>query len=979
MTQRWRRPEGGQLVDRNRVLDFTFNNRRYQGYAGDTLASALLANGVNLVGRSFKYHRPRGVFSAGIEEPNALVELEIGAARRPNIRATEIALFDGLVARSQNCWPSVAFDFGSVARFAAPFLASGFYYKTFMGPGNGWKHYEPYIRRAAGLGRAPVDVAGVRHHKRNAFCDVLVAGAGPAGLMAALAASRAGASVLLVDERLTPGENLLEEPVQIDDQTPATWIAGVVRELESNERVTVLRHATVFGHYRGGLFGVVATSADPARPEQLLYRVQAGRAVMATGAIERPLLFADNDRPGVMLAGAVRHYVGACGVVPGQCAVVATNNDSAYATARVLRDAGIEVAVIVDTRVHPPEFAGVEVLADSRVLGVKGAKRVRGIAVHTPQGTRNIACDLVCVSGGWTPTLHLHAQPEAEVVFDSQWGAFVPGRPGAGARLHAAGLCNGTQGLARIMAEGWNAGRVAAGLDPGDDAALPSIEHILPERSLFVAAAREEVSTRGKQFVDIQDDVTTADLALALREGYRSIEHVKRYTTLGMGTDQGRTSNINGMCFVADQLHKPVEAVGTTTFRPPFSPVTLGALAGRESGVRIRPVRYTPMHDWHAQAGAVFVPSALWMRPQYYRDHGRTLAEAALAEATNVRRNVGIADVSTLGKIELQGADVATFLERMYVNRWKSLKIGRVRYGLMLREDGYVFDDGTTSRLGETRYLMTTTTGNANAVLSHMEFYHQMIWPELDVSMTSVTDQWAVVALAGPRSRDVLAGVFPGVDVGDATLPHMGVLETELSGVAVRISRLSFSGERAYEIATPADYGTALWETLLAAGADHGMMPYGLEAMEYLRIEKGHVVVGAEVDGAVTPRDLGMERLCRPDHTFVGARSLQLPVFSEPGRPALAGFMPVDRSTSIPASAQLLGKPYDGTRQDACGHITSVAFSPTLGCPIALGLVRGDIRPGATLHAVSPLTNEQAPVEVTAPVFHDPQGDKLRG
>lgn len=978
--QPFRLDTGGVLIDRDRPLDFRFNHRNYRGFQGDTLASALLANGVHLVGRGLKYHRPRGVLSAGVEEPNALVQLRGDGGDRPNIRATEIPLFEGLEAHSQNCRPSVKWDIGALNRLAAPLMPAGFYYKTFMGPGNAWPHYEPFIRGAAGLGHAPEWPPPMHGIKRHDFCDVLVAGAGPAGLMAALAAARAGARVVLADERPAAGGGLLASPVRVDGSAPNQWVQRVIGELQTAGNATVLRRANVFGRYRRGLFAVAEHGADGRLNQRILHHIQAGQAVMATGAIERTLVFANNDRPGIMLAGAVRQYIECFGVAPGRRAVILTNNDSAYETVYSLSRAGVTVAAVLDIRETHPEWDGATVIAAAHTVRVHGARHINAVTVKTGEGvTQRIRCDLLCVSGGWTPTLHLYAQGETTLAFDRHWGAFVPGEKVS--NLHCAGTCNGTQGLDQILTEGWAAGcRAAANAGSGvpDDRGVPPVEHDTSELALHAAPVFEIEHGRGKRFVDFQNDVTTADLELALREGYRSIEHVKRYTTLGMGTDQGRTSNINGLRIVAGRLDQAPAEVGVTTFRPPYAPVPLDMVTGRESGPRIAPLRRSPMQAWHEQAGAVFMPSALWLRPQYYPRHGDDLAQAARAEAANVRRKVGMADVSTLGKIDIQGTDAAEFLSRIYINGWRKLKVGKARYGMMLREDGYVLDDGTTSRLGENHFFMTTTTANAEAVLAHMEFYHQMIWPELDVHMIPVTDQWATVALAGPLSREVLARLLNPIDTSNDALPPMGVLDTEVESVPVRVSRLSFSGERAYEVAVPAGHGLALWEAMMAAGKPNDIMPYGLEAMDYLRVEKGHVT-GAEMDGRVSPLDLGMGGMLKRKTGYVGARSLALPVFHDAGRPALAGFVSSDRQTPVAASAQLVAEPHQGTPQQSLGHITSAAFSTALDCPIALGLISGGKEAYTNVYAVSPLTGEQTRVEVTAPVFYDPKGEKQRG
>ena len=990
--------EGGR-IDRARRLNFYFDGEVMYGHPGDTLASALLANGVRLVGRSFKYHRPRGLMAAGGGEPNGLVRLRQGGRAEPNVRATDIVLYDGLVAASQNRWPSLKFDLGAVNDRLSPLFPAGFYYKTFMWPANMWPAYEAVIRRMAGLGRAAASPDPDRYEKRYAHCDVLVVGAGPAGLAAAQWAGRTGAQVILADEGAEFGGALLGNGQQIDGQPAMNWADGIGAELVKAENIRLLPRTMVAGYYDHNALTLIERVADhliqPSRgqPRQRLWQVRAKQVVLATGALERPLVLANNDRPGVMGAGAVQTYINRYGVRPGRRAVLFTNNDSAYPAALDLARAGVAVAAVVDLRARAPlawradlDRLGIAVMADRAVLGVEGRHAVTAVRIGklnaagtgiVPGLGRRIDCDLLALSGGWTPSLHLLSQSGARLRWDEARGYFLPGAAGeAGQAVRVAGAANGDFSLQDCLMLGAAAGNAAANdagyrrRGRGPRTPLAAAEPVpAPPRPIWSIPGTGRRSS--KAFVDFQSDVTAADLQLAAREGYRSIEHVKRYTTTGMGTDQGRTSNINALGIVAQALDVPVAQVGHTTFRPPFSPVTFGALAGRQIGALLDPVRRTPMHERHQANGAVFEPVGQWLRPHYYPKSGEDMAAAVDRESLAARTSLGLMDATTLGKIDIQGLDAAEFLNRIYTNGWKSLGLGGCRYGLMLGEDGMIFDDGVTARLAEGHFHMTTTTGGAAHVLDWLESWLQTEWPKLAVYCTSVTEQWAVAALCGPNARLLLTELCPGLDLSGEAFPHMTWQAGTVAGLEARIFRIGFTGELSFEINVPAGHGPALWEALLAAGEKYAITPFGTEAMHVLRAEVGFIMVGQETDGTVTPNDLGLGRMVSSKKDFLGKRSLARADSTRGDRPHLVGLLSEDPALRVPEGAQLIPGNDATPPQRGIGHVTSSYHSPNLGRSFALALLQGGReRHGQTVHIA--YDGHAVPATVTEPRFLEP-------
>lgn len=981
----FRRPHKG-YVDPDRAIAFTFDGRSYSGFKGDTVASALLANGVHLMGRSFKYHRPRGPVGAGFEEPNALVTVHRGIGRMtPNLRATTLEIYDGMDVRSQNKWPNLKFDIGGFNNIFSPLFPAGFYNKTFMWPKSFWdKVYEPFIRNAAGLGPAPREVDPDVYGSCYGHCEVLIVGAGPAGLAAALAAAKKDQRVILVDENARLGGSLLSSgDVTIDGKSASDWLTQSIMTLEKAENVRIMRRTSAFGYYHDNFVALAERVTDHipnakvGQVREVMHRIHAGKVILAQGAIERPLVFNGNDRPGVMLASAAQSYMGRYGVAVGKEIVAFTSHDSAYVSVFDLADSNIRVGAIVDARADvskdllaTAQDKGIDVHLGSVISKTSGKTRINSAEIYSPGSgaTTTVKCDALLISGGWTPSLHLWSQSKGSIKWDAETGVYLPDVANENCVCVAA--CNGDFGVEAAVNAGSKAG--------GGRKKYNVTESAWGTGEIFDNLPNYIVPRKTKAFVDFQNDVTNKDIKLAVQEGFKSIEHVKRYTTNGMATDQGKLSNLNALEIAAKALGKDAPKVGLTTFRPPYTPTSFGAFCGYRTDDLFEVTRKTTIDPWAEAQGAVFEPVGIWRRAWYFPKDGEDMHAAVARECKATRDSLGIFDASTLGKIEVVGPDAAKFMNIMYTNPWSKLAVGACRYGLMLGENGYIYDDGVVGRIAEDRFHVTTTTGGAPRVYRHMEDYLQAEFPELDVWLTSTTEQWSVIALNGPNARKLIESFVEDIDLSPDAFPHMAVREGKICGVPTRLFRVSFSGELGFEVNVPSHYGRQVWETLFEAGKQYDITPYGTETMHVLRAEKGFIIVGQDTDGTVTPQDAGMNWIVSKKKTdFVGKRSLQRSDLVAEGRKHLIGLLTEDPKVVLEEGAHIVTDPKQPIPMDMLGHVTSSYWSESLGKSVAMALVKdGFNRMGDTLYIPMPGGVTHA-AKVVKPVFYDPEGERL--
>jgi len=985
----------------DKKISFMFDGKKFSGFEGDTLASALIRNGVFLVSRSFKYHRPRGIISAGSEEPNAIVQLESGNITEPNVRATEIEIYQGLSATSQNNWPNLNFDFGSINDLLSPFFPAGFYYKTFMWPPKFWGKYEYFIRRAAGLGKSPTSDDPDKYEHFHYHCDVLIVGGGLSGLYAAKLATKTNLKVLLLEQNPElGGEKLHVDHAQevlkgfVDNALEIAVGTSLVDELEeinSSNNLKIVKNTTVFAYMHDNYL-LACQKVNKKNLRQIIWKIRAKKVVLATGSIERFLTFDNNDRPGIMLANSARKYLNHYFVKPGKKIVIFTNNDSAYKAAIDFHLNNIQVKAIIDVRkesngdlVRKAKNFGLKILFNHAIINTKGRKRINSVIISefdekfkkTIGKSKKLSCDLLCVSGGWTPTVHLFSQSRGKLIYRESDASFIPHK--SFQEEISIGACNGTFELNKIFEETHNKMKKLLNEfgKKTEEKLRESVNSVFYDniKHLWIVPSNKHFG-KTKMFVDFQNDVTAKDIKLALKEGYKSIEHVKRYTTNGMATDQGKISNINALGIISKLSDLPIHELGTTTFRLPYTSVTFGAMAGRHVKEFFDVERTTPIHQWHIDNGAKFEDVGQWKRAWYYPKENEDMLQAVNREAKATRNGIGILDASTLGKIDIKGRDVSEFLNRVYTNAWSKLEIGKCRYGLMLGDDGMVIDDGVTSRLGENHYVMTTTTGNAASVMSKLEDWLQTEWPELKVYLTSVTEQFATISINGPFSPQLMKKLCSNHDFTKENFPHMSFQNIEIGGIYCRVMRISFTGEMCYEINVPSSYAKALWLKCFELGKEYNITPYGTEAMHVLRAEKGFIIVGQETDGSVTPIDLDMSWIVsKKKYDFIGKRALNRRDTVREDRKQLVGILTKDPSEVLEEGAQLV-ELETSIPMPMVGHVTSSYYSPNLGRSFSLALVKSGLKKkGITL--LAPMPNKTIEVEVTDPVFVDPSNERL--
>ncbi len=994
------RVKTGKAIDETYRISFKFNGSTYYGFKGDTLASALLANDIHLVGRSFKYHRPRGIMTAGSEEPNAIVQLHDNSSRtEPNVRATEVEIYEGLEASSQNCWPSVNFDVGGINNFLSPILPAGFYYKTFMWPASFWEKYEYFIRKSAGLGKSPNKPDPDIYEHKYIHCDVLVIGAGISGVMAAKIAAKNNLKTLLVDEKPNLGGSTIYQNsnhFKINNQNSGSWLEKEINEIKKLENLEIKTRTTVAAYHgynfllaRQNLTDHLPIEQRKNKTRHRLLKIRAKKVVTATGSIERPMIFDNNDRPGILLSSAIKKYADYFGIACGEKNILFTNNDSAYETAISLIQKGINIEAIIDNReeinsklIYEVEKNNIKIFKGFTVIDTSGYKRINKISIMqlSKDGQKvvgsqiNLSCDCLGISGGWTPAVHLFTQSGGKLRFREEDQVFIPNTyPSDQLSI---GACNGNLTLDEILRTTPESLRKFLNVKSSDYDNLEVLSEANKFKRNIWLLPSNKVLGKTKSFVDYQNDATSKDIKLALREGFRSIEHVKRYTTTGMGTDQGKLGNMHALGIISETAGTKMGELGTTTFRPPYTPLTFGTIVGRNVGEYFDVIRKTPLHDWHVDNNAEFENVGQWKRAWYYPRNTEDMHQAVQRESKAARASAGILDASTLGKIDIQGTDASEFLNRVYTNAWSKLAIGKCKYGLMLNEDGMVYDDGVTTRLGENHYIMTTTTGGAANVMSKLEDYLQTEWPELDVYLTSVTDHYATISVCGPNCKKIISKIITDVDFSDENFPHMSFKNVKIGKISCRVMRISFTGELSYEINVQANYGKSVWEKCMEAGKEFNITPYGTETMHLLRAEKGFIIVGQDTDATMTPIDLQMDWIVsKKKYDFIGKRSLYRSDTIREDRKQLVGLLTDNPDEVLEEGAQIVGD-IKKSPIEMLGHVTSSYFSPNLRKSIALGVVKGGKNMMGQKLTI-PMEKKNINVTVSDPVFLDKENKKL--